>query len=205
MTPASRGLLVLLLCSLPLLAPSPAMADEIDAQLERGRGLYREGRLGEALEAVEVASTLMRQKKAEAMQAVFPDPPAGWKAGQAESQAVAKVFLGGGITASRIYRQQGGQGRVKLEVVSDSPLMQGVALLITNPLLVQSAPGAKLIRLGQDNALLTSHGDGRAEVQMVVDGRLLVRAEASGLDQAADAAKDFALRMDLDKLRRLAR
>lgn len=198
-----RGPLILLLLS--LLAAGPAMADEIDAQLERGRQLYREDKLGEALEAVEVASTLMRQKKAELMQEVFPAAPAGWTAEKAESQALAKVFMGGGITASRLYKQQGGQGRVKLEVVSDSPLMQGVAMLITNPMLVQSAPGAKLIRLGQDNALLTSHGQRRAEVQMVVDGRLLVRAEASGLEQAAETAKDFAARLDLDRLRRLAR
>ncbi|MBI5524232.1 MAG: hypothetical protein HY910_16530 [Desulfarculus sp.] len=205
MTPASRGLLMSVLLPLCLLAAGPAMADEIDAQMERGRRLYQEGKLGEALEAVEVASTLMRQKKAEAMQAVFPDPPPGWTADQAQSQAVAKVFMGGGITASRLYRQRGDKGRVKLEVVSDSPLMQGVALLLTNPLLVQSAPGAKLIRLGQDNALLTSHGESRAEVQMVVDGRLLVRAEASGLERAAETAKEFATRLDLERLRRLAR
>ena len=42
-------------------------------------------------------------------------------------------------------------------------------------------------------------------MQLVVDGKLRVRAEASGLTQAAEAAKDFAARLDLDRLRQLAK
>jgi len=197
--------LALVLLALAMLTAPLARADEITDQMERGLKLYKQGKLSEALGEVEVASTLMRQKKAESLEAVFPAPPAGWTADKAETQALAKVFMGGGITASRVYKQQRGKGRVKLEVVSDSPLMQGVAMLLTNPMLVQSAPGAKLIRLGEGNALLTVQGEGRADVQLVVDGKVLLRAEASGLEQAAETAKEFAAMLDLDKLRQLAK
>ncbi len=201
--PRARVFLPLVLPMLLLLAAGPVRADEITDQLERSIKLYKEGNVSEALNELEFASGLLRQKKAESLAEIFPEAPSGWKAEKPETQAMGKALFGGGISATRTYKQQPGKGRVTIEVMSDSPLLQGVAMMLTNPMLVQSAQGSKLIRIGDEKAILQTHGNDGAEVQMVVDGKILVKVEARGLGEAADTAKDFLSKVDLKKLRQL--
>ncbi|MFH1035458.1 MAG: hypothetical protein V1806_13195 [Pseudomonadota bacterium] len=185
------------------LGAGPARADEITDQIERSIKLYKEGNVSEALNELEFASGLLRQKKAESLTAIFPEPPSGWKAEKPETQAMGKAFFGGGISATRTYKQEKGKGKVTIEVMSDSPLLQGVAMMLTNPMMVQSAQGSKLIRIGDEKAILQTHGSEGAEVQMVVDNKILVKTEARGLADPGETAKDFVSKVDLKKLRQL--
>jgi hypothetical protein len=179
-----------------------ARADEITDQIERGLKLYKEGKISEALSELDYAAGLLRQKKAEAIAALFPPAPSGWKAEKAESQALGQAIFGGGIHAERVYKAEKGNGRVKLEIMSDSPWLQTLAMVLTNPMLAQSQ-GGKLIRIGDEKALLQVH-DGRAEISLSLDSKILVKVEAQA-DKAEDLAKDFLGRVDLKKLRELSR
>lgn len=190
-----------LLAALALLAAPGVQADEITDQLERGLKLYKEGKFGEALGEIDFASAQIRQKKADTFAAAFPDPPAGWTADKAETQAIAKALFGGGITATRGYKQD--KSRVKMEIVTDSPLLQSMAMLINNPMVMQGGQGMKPVRVGDEKGMLQTHGS-RAELQMIVNGKVLVKVEANAGDKSEELAKDFANRLDLKKLKALA-
>jgi hypothetical protein len=191
-----------LLSALALLAAPAAQADDITDQLERGLKLYKEGKYGEALGEIDFASAQIRQKKADTFAAAFPEPPAGWTGDKAETQAIAKALFGGGITASRSYKQD--KNRVKMEIITDSPLLQSMAMVINNPMMMQGGSGMKPVRVGDEKGMLQMHGN-RAELQMIVDGKVLVKVEANAGDKSEDTAKEFAGRLDLKKLKDLAR
>jgi hypothetical protein len=181
---------------------APAWADEISDQLDKGLKLYQQGKLSEALQEVEFAAAQMRQKKAEGYAAVFPEPPAGWQAEKVEYQAMGQALFGGGISASRAYRK--GEAEVRLEVLSDSPLVQPLVMGLSNPALMQ-AQGQKLIRVGDQRAILQEDDDTQAEVLILFEGKILIKVEARGSRGAAEVAKDFAGKVNLAKLRELSR
>ena len=70
-------------------------------------------------------ANLLRQARAEGLKKLLPPPPPGWTADAAESTAVSVAMLGGGITASRAYHN--GIQRVEVQIVTDSPMLQGLA------------------------------------------------------------------------------
>jgi hypothetical protein len=184
-----------------LLAASMALADDITDQLERGVKLYKEGKYGEALGEIDFASAQIRQKKADTFAAVFPDV-AGWTGDKADTQAMAKALLGGGITASRNYKRD--KDRVKMEVISDSPLLQSMAMVLNNPMLMQGGQGAKPVRVGDERAMLQTSNN-RAELQLMVESKVLVKVEANAGDKSEEVAKEFAGRLDLKKLKELSK
>ena len=184
------------------LGASPARADEISEQLERGLKLYKEGKVNEALAEVEFATAQMRQKKAEGFAAIFPDAPVGWKADKPESQSVGQAMFGGVISASRAYHK--GEAEVRVEIMSDSPLIQSLAVVLNNPMMMQGQ-GLKLARVGDQKALVQQSEDNQAELQMLVDGKVLVRVEASQTPKAGEVVKEFAGKVNLAKLRELTK
>lgn len=197
-----HGMRALLCLCLLAWAVAPALADEIADQLERGLKLYREGKVTEALNEVEFATVQMRQKKAESFAQVFPPAPAGFQAEKVESQAAGQALFGGGVSASRVYRK--GETEVKVEIMSDSPLIQPLAMVLTNPALAQGQ-GQKLIRAGDQRAVVQHNGDDQAELSMLVDNKVLVKVEAYHAAGAAELVKDFAGKVNLAKLRELSK
>ena len=86
----------------------------------------------------------MRQSRADGLKKLLPPPPPGWTADAAESSAVSVAMLGGGITASRAYHN--GDQRVEVQLVADSPMLQGMAALIGSPL--AAVAGMKTVMIG---------------------------------------------------------
>jgi hypothetical protein len=190
------------LAAFALLGAATVQADEITDQLERGLKLYKEGKYGESLNEIDFASAQIRQKKADTFAGAFPDAPAGWTAEKAETQAIAKALFGGGITATRNYKQD--KNRVKMELVTDSPLLQSMAMVINNPMMMQGGQGMKPVRVGDERGMLQTHNN-RAELQLIVDGKVLVKVEVNAGDKSEDTAKEFANRLDIKKLKELAK
>ncbi|CAO0824434.1 hypothetical protein DFAR_630073 [Desulfarculales bacterium] len=76
-------------------------------------------------------------------------------------------------------------------------MLQGVAMVLNNPMMMQNAQSCKLLRIGDEKAILHIHGTDGAEVQhMVVDNKISVKAEARGLGEAGETAKDFVSKVD---------
>ena len=173
--------------------------DEIPGQLQTALKLYKDGKLSQAISELEFALAQMRQKKGEAFTKLFPKAPDGWKAEKAKAESAGSAMMGGGITASQEYRRTSGPGRVHMEVMSDSPLLQSLGMILSNPMLMQGGSQGKLIRFKGNKGLLKDQGK-HAELQAVINNKVLFVVKASRVDDAAKVAKTFANEMDFDKL-----
>ncbi len=193
--------IALLLVLLSLAVALPAAADEISSQLEKGLKLYEQGKIGQAVIEIEFALSQLKQKKAEALGKIFPEPPSGWTAQKPKSSSAGAGLLGGGISASRRY-QDGGKGRVKIEVITDSPLIQSLAIMLSNPMFLQSGKAGRLVRLQGHKAVLKEQEE-RAELQALLEGKVLLRITARRVKDPGQVAQDFAAKMDLAKLKEL--
>lgn len=180
-----------------------AAADEVTDQIELGLKLYKEGNINEALSELEFALAQIRQKKAEGMGDLFPEPPSGWTAQEFESQAVGGGALGS-ISASRQYDQTGGQGRVDIEIISDSPMITSLAMVLGNPMVTQGDKRTKLIKVAGQRALLKQKSKSRAELTFIVANKIMVTVKARRIPEAAKVVKDFGTRVNIKKLKELA-
>jgi hypothetical protein len=187
----------------PLCVPASSSADEISEQIQRGLELYEKGNLSEALEELNFAVAQMRQKKADNLGELFPEALSGWKAGQPETKSGGAGMLGGGISASQTYEHTGGKGRATIEIMTDSPLIQSMAAMLSNPIFLQGGKNGRLIRINGEKAVLKDKGK-RGEVMMLLDNKILIKVEVRRMDAAGDAAKQFAEKINLDKVRELA-
>jgi hypothetical protein len=200
-----KKFLTLCLCTALMVLPGTALADDITDMIKRGLKLYEEGNLSQSMEELNFALAQMRQKKADSLTEIFPDAPSGWKAEKAVSESAGAGLLGGGISASRSYKKDGGKGKAKVEIMTDSPLIQSMAMMLSNPMFLQGGKNGKLIRLKGQKAILKDNGKGRADIQMLIDNKILVKAEARRTDDAADVVKELAKNLDLDKLKELTK
>ena len=199
-----RKFLAICLCAALMLLPGAAMADDVADMIKRGLKLYEEGNLSQAMEELNFALAQMRQKKADSLTEIFPDAPSGWKAEKAQSESAGAGLMGGGIKASRKYKQDGGKGKARLEIMTDSPLIQSMAMMLSNPMFLQGGKSGKLIRLKGQKAILKDSGK-RAELQMLIDNKILVKANASKVDNAGEMVQELAKNLDLDKLNELTK
>ena len=178
-----------------------ALADEISDQLKQGMKFYEEGKVSQAIGEVEFALAQMKQKKADSLSQIFPKPPAGWTAEKSEGQAAGGAMFGGGISATRRYKNSD-RGHVKIQVISDSPLIQSLGMMLSNPMFLQGGKQGKLVRFKGNKALLKDRGD-RAEFQALINNKVLLQVEANRVKNAAQMVQEFADNVDLDKLKEL--
>lgn len=164
---------IALICALAL--PSLALADEITDAVAEAISAYQDGQYSEAASQLDYASGLIRQKKAEAILAVFPEPLSGWSAGEAESKASGSMMLGGGISANRTYRK--GDISVDISLVMDSPMLQSMMGMFNNPSLI-TMNGGKLIKIQGHKAMLTATDN--PQIILIVDGNAMFTLKATG-------------------------
>ncbi|MBI2380295.1 MAG: hypothetical protein HYV16_06045 [Gammaproteobacteria bacterium] len=182
-------LALLTLSALPVHA-----ADEVEAAIDEAQSAYEKGDMSKAASQLDYAASLIRQKKAEAFKTVLPDALSGWEAGEAESSAAAGALFGGGITASRNYNK--GEASVKLEIITDSPLLQGMMGLIANPAFATMS-GGKLVQINGQQAIVENPQD-NPKLSLVVGGKTLIKVEAMGA--SLEDVQAYAKAVDLDKL-----
>ena len=116
-----------LLCCVPLFLlisaghPSLVRADEVTDQINQALAAYQKHDLPTAVAALEVAASLLRQARADALKTALPPAPPGWNADQIETGAAAAAMLGVGTTVSRTYHN--GDQQVEVQIITDSPLL----------------------------------------------------------------------------------
>src|SRR5277367_4368863 len=101
---------------------SGASADDVTDQINEALKAYHNHDTQTAIVALDAATDLLRQSRADGLKKLLPPPPPGWTADAAESTAVSVAMLGGGITASRAYHND--IQRVEVQLVADSPMLQ---------------------------------------------------------------------------------
>jgi hypothetical protein len=175
--------------------PSPARADDVTDQMDQARAAYQKHDLPTAVAALDAAANLLRQAQADALKAVLPPVPPGWTADQVDTSAVAAAVLGGGTTVSRTYHKADQQ--VDVQIITDSPMLQGMAMLINSPL--AAAAGMKTVVVGgrpmsyapNDNSYMT-----------LIGGKTIVKVAGNKATPEA-TLHDFISAVDLATLEKL--
>jgi len=170
-----RILCSILLASALLISASTSAADEIIDQINQAIDLYKAGDFVGAAGELEFAAAQIRQQRAGEISAALPAPLAGWTAQDPETAAMGASMFGGGTSASRRYETE--EASVDVQILTDSPLMQSMAMLINNPMLM-SGSGQKLIRVHGNKAALEWEDD-RGSINVLVGGAVMVQVDGS--------------------------
>lgn len=158
-----------------------ASADEVIDQIEIGKRYYVEGDYAGAITELEFALNEVRGKLSALFMATMPEPPAFWSADEAAIDA-GTILFGGGIMITRAYQEMKGGGKVKAELVVDSPMVQAFAAVLNNPVMIASEPRIERIRLGRHHALLKwNPADGSGDISMSIGGRILAKLKGDDL------------------------
>ena len=175
---------------------SPILADDVTDSISEALKQYNNGEFADAVQSLEYASQLIRQKKGGQLEAFLPEPIPGWKAEAAKSQALGSAMFGGGVTAERCYVKDG--SRVEVKIITDSPLMQAMMMMFSNPM-VATADGGKLEKIGGEKAIVKYSNDNKdGSINMVIANRFLITVE--GNDVARQDLIAFAQGIDFKKL-----
>ena len=160
-------LLSLVVCAQPLRAE-----DNVLSAIKEATRQYETGDYTGAASNLDYAAQLVRQQKSERMKALLPKPLFGWEGEEASAQALGAAILGGGVTVRRDYKK--GTSAVSVEIVSDSPVLQSVLMMVNNPMFA-GAGGGKLETLkGQRAILKYDSGKKSGELYVVVASRFVV-------------------------------
>ena len=192
-----QSLLRILFATMMAAAACLVRADEITDNLETAKTAYQAGKYSESIQALDYASQLVRQKKGEAVAKMLPNAPSGWTAEEGESESQSAAIMGGIVSAKRTYHH-GDNSQVKIEIQSDSPLLQSLGMMFSNPMLLSSS-GAKLETIkGQKCAITFKNGGTSGDIKAIVDNRYLVSIEGSEISR--DDLLAFAKAIDFTKL-----
>lgn len=180
-----------------------ALADQVIDQIEVGKQNYVEGDYAAAITELEFAVNELRNKLSALFMATMPDPPAFWAAEQAALNGGAALF-GGGLMISREYYEQKGEGKVKAELVVDSPMVQAFSAVLSNPIMIANEPQIERIRLGEMSALLNwNPEESSGDISLSIGGRVLAKVEGDDLSDK-EVLIDLMKTWDLDAVKDVA-
>jgi hypothetical protein len=173
-------------------------ADEVSDSVEEAMEYYKEGDFVEAANSLDYASQLIRQKRSSNLEVVLPDPLSDWTAEDIKSQAGVTGILGGMISVKRTYRKD--QGSITVEIIVDSPGIQSIIMVLSNPAYA-SADGGKLTKIKKQNAIIKYRPSGKnGEINIVVAKKYLVNIE--GRNVSENDLVDYASAIDYHKLKK---
>ena len=190
----SRGFVLGMLCS--LVFAGVAYGDEVTDAINEGLQSYQGGKYSDAMTSLNYASQLIGQKKGGDLESFLPAPLSGWEASEATSQAAGAAMFGGGVSAERRYTKD--PGSVTVQIVTDSPMLQGIMMMFSNPMLLGS-DGGKLERIAGEKAIVkydTQEKNGN--INLVIANRFLVTVE--GDEVSLEDMKAYAGKIDYKKL-----
>ncbi len=122
-----------------LALPLHAGEDTVLSTIKEATRQYQAGDYSGSASNLDYASQLIRQKKSEKMKDLLPEPLPGWDGKEASAQALGAAVLGGGVTVSRDYTR--GASSISVEIVSDSPVLQSVLMMLNNPVFAGAGGG----------------------------------------------------------------
>ena len=174
---------------------SPVFADEVTDYINEGLSYYKKGQYTDAAASLNQAAQLIQQKKGGSLESLLPAPLSGWNAEDATSDTTGAAF-GAGINAERIYHKN--SGSITIQIVADSPMLQGIMMMLTNPMLAQ-ADGGKLKRIANQKAVIKYDSANKiGDIQIVVANRFLVTINGDGVP--SEDLMSYAKAIDYDKI-----
>ncbi len=178
-----------------LLLSSNCTADDISETLQEAMASYKKGDYVQTKEDLSYAMELLKQKKGDSIKMLLPEALDGWSAEIATSDTAGSGMLGGGSTASRIYTKD--DSKVTIEVVTDSPLLQGLGSLLGNPMF---SSGGKLKRINREKATVKYNVKRKSgEITIMLDKRFLVTVKGTKVTE--DDLVNYAKAIDFKKIK----
>lgn len=174
-------------------------ADDVTDTISDAVEAYKSGEFSDAVEDLNYALELIKQKKSEGLQTYLPEPLEGWSAKDAVSQTAGSGMFGGGLAAHRDYKK--GDSRIKVEIMADSPILQGMMGLFTNPMFATS-DGGKLERINRQKAIVKYNKERKqGDIKIVVAKRFLISIE--GTKVSRDDLLAYAKKIDYKKIAKM--
>ncbi|MGB0847094.1 MAG: hypothetical protein ACPGSM_10230 [Thiolinea sp.] len=171
-----------------------AIADDVSDAIDEASKAYESGDVNTAVENLNFAVQLLQQMKGEKLSELLPEALDGWTAGEAESAAVGAAMFGGGLTAKRSYQKD--KSKVKIEIVTDSPMIQSMVALFTNPLF--GASGGKMTKINGHKAMLEYNKKRqKGEYKLMINNRYMVTV--NGRKVEADELKAYVEAIPFDE------
>jgi len=175
---------------------SPALADDVKDSINEALDYYNNGEYSDAVDSLNYASQLIQQKKSENLTTFLPEPLEGWTSKKPKSNTAGAAMFGGGITATRQYMK--GKNNITVEIVTDSPMLQSMMMMFSNPMYATS-DGGKLEKIKRQKAIVKFNPDtNRGDIKIVVANRFLVTVK--GNNTTIKELKDYAKAIDYKKL-----
>lgn len=164
---------VALFVGLALMATT-LFAEDLDVPklLDGVKAAVQDKKYGHAVADLQLVVAEVGRLRMEALKALFPSPPDGWIAEDAEGQSVAAAAMfGGGTVVKRAYKK-GDDSSADLELMADAgPILAGLQMVLSNPAMVSG--DNQIVTVKGRRALLEYHKDGK-------DGSLQIMLNAQG-------------------------
>jgi hypothetical protein len=187
-----------------VLVPLAARADSLTDQLDQARKDYEQGDLSTAVSDLEFAIQELRGKLSTSYLATFPPAPAGWTVQDEKPDESAAVMPGGGTMLKRTYRAATGEATIEAQLMTGGGFLQGLAAMFMNPAMLAAQPGAKRVRVGKDNAVVTyDPTDRTAKLMLDVGGKVTLMLDGKDLANS-DPLVQLANTWDVKKVREIA-
>ena len=180
---------------LALIVTSSMVADEITDILGETTESYKKGEYAQVKDDLLYVLELLKQKKGDSLKLMLPEALDGWTSENAKSESAGSAMLGGGTSISRVYKKE--KSKVTISIVTDSPLMQSIGMMISNPMF---ASGGKLKRINREKAMIKYNEKNKSgEVTLAVDKRFMVTVK--GREVSEDDLIAYTKAIDFKKLK----
>jgi len=184
-----------------ILAAAPAGADDISDQIETARKAYEAGELRSAVQTLQFAVASIQERINLSLLDLLPAPLEGWSADEPEAQAGGIAAMITGTSLSRRYHREDG-AQVEISITADSPLLSMMGMMLANPMLLQSSPGARTFTHAGHRGMVREDADRRGwEISLMVGANVLVQVTGSGLEER-QAVDDYLAAIDLPAVQR---
>ncbi|MCK5071442.1 MAG: hypothetical protein KAR01_12890 [Desulfocapsa sp.] len=172
--------IITLLCILifPPIIVQAQEKDPVVETIEKALIEYKNNDFSNAATSLDYAGQLIRQKKGETLNNLLPEPLPGWTADEGTSKVTSAALLGGGLTAERTYTKD--DSLIKITIITDSPLMQSMIMIFSNPLFAASAGQLELIN-GHKGVVNYQNNGG--DINIVVNNRFLVTLKGKNVSR----------------------
>ena len=181
-----------------IVTSSQVYADDVTDSINEGLQYYKDGKYTESAASLNYAAQLIQQKKGGSLKLLFPNPLKGWKAEEAKSDTGGTAF-GAGINVSREYNK--GSSLVSIEIVADSPMLQGIAMMFSNPMFAQS-DGGKLKKIAGQKTIVKYDAENKSgEILAIIANRFLITIR--GDDVSENILIDYTKAFDFKKIAEL--
>ncbi len=182
-------------------SPFALAADEIEDQIKKGLKEYMDGLYSTSVQTLQYAAGQIQQLMAENLKKIFPEPLDDWTASEAKGEFTPLAMMGGAVSASKKYKDKTGQ-QVEIEIITNAAVLQGVLMMMSNPMFLASDPNSKLTNINGNTAVKKfSIESGNGELSIPVQNQMLVQINGKKL-KSDKPLTDYGERMDYEALKK---